>query len=251
MVRRKKNNQTNMTGVAKGFVTILLCGFFLYGLYRGLGTFFYSSSVFRIDEVVKIPSLQFIQSRSLDRLLGQNIFRADLKDTERRLKTEYPQLDRLRIVRMLPNRIAVIAEKREPFAVIVLKNQDILVDDTGVIITMNASGNESVPQVIGVNDVSVLRQDRPLSSQKISVGFSVIAALGANDSLRKFKLHWVDVTNLSQIRLQMNGMEVVLDHSGIDQKIQTLALLLSDTGIALEQINYLDLRFREPIIRKK
>lgn len=250
MVRRKKDNE-QVKGFWKGFVIFVFCIVSLYLVYNRIGTFFHQAKIFNIVEVVKVPAVEFIESYSLDRLYGQNIFQVDLKAVEKRVRAEYPAVDRLRIVRRFPNQILIMAQKRDPFAVISLNHQEVFVDEFGIMIGTDLSAKGKLPYLMGITDVSVVRAGRPLASQRVLVGLAIVKAVQANDALKKFSVHSIDLTNLSQIRLYLDTIEIVLERFDINKKISTLGFLLSDSGISADQVNYVDLRFKDPVVKKK
>ena len=251
MARRKNKDDEKIKISLKYFIIVIFCGFFLYVIHSRVMHFFFYSPVFSVKEIAKSPSLQFIQSYHLDRLKGKNIFRLDLEDVQRRVQAEYPSVDRVRIVRQLPNGVLVTAEKREPFVVVSIGSQDVALDEEGVVLGGEAPAKGVLPYLTGVHDVSSVKSGTALSSKKVSVALTIVKTIRENESLKKFPINSVDVENLSMIHVYMNNIEVILDQYNTQKKIETLALLLSDAGVPIEQINYLDLRFKEPLINKK
>jgi len=250
MARRKKKNPE-----IKSFLKFLIIGVFACVFLFVAGTrtmeFFTRAKIFHVHEVVKSPSLQFIQSRYLDQLEGRNIFSVDLGGIEQRVRSEYPDVDQLRIIRQLPDRILVTAEKREPWVVAAVGSRDVVLDVHGVVLSADAPARGSLPYITGLTDVSSAAQGKKLSGVKIRVALDLVDALRQNHYLKSMALQSVDVGSLSKIYLYVNGVEVIIDRFKIAEKIETLGLLLSDAGLPLEKVNYLDLRFKEPVINKK
>jgi len=251
MARRKKKSNEKVKAFLKYFIMIVFAVFFLYVIYNRAMYFFCHSPVFSVEEIVKSPSLQFVQSRHLDRLGGRNIFQIDLKGVQRRVQAEYPSVDRLRIVRQLPDRIVVTAERREPFVVVSTGSRDVALDEKGVVLGGDVADRGALPYLSGVTDSSSIQKGRSLSGKRVSVGLAIIRAISENEYLEKFSVNSVDLKNLSMIHVYVNNIEVILDQYNIQKKIETLGLLLSDAGVPIEQVKYLDLRFKEPLINKK
>lgn len=251
MARRKKRSNDNKTRVfLKYFIIFIISAAVLYGFYNRTVYFFQHASIFFIDEVVKSPSLQFIKSRHLDILEGKNIFMVDLKGVERRVQSEYPSVDQLRIVRQLPNRILVTAEKRDPFIVVSLGSQDVVLDERGVVLGSGVDFGGALPYVIGLEVVEAV-QGKRLLSQRIDVALKILNGIKRNNYLNKLSVKSIDLQNLSKIHVYIDNIDIVVDRFKIDEKVDMLGLLLSDAGVPIEEINYLDLRFKEPIINKK
>jgi len=238
-------------GFLKGLIVFVFCVVFLYIIYHHTGRFFHQAGAFNVVEIITAPSFDFVQSRYLDQLVGQNIFGIDLKAVERKVRAEYPAVDRLRIVRRFPNRILVMAEKRDAFVVVACNHQDVAVDEFGVVIGMEVAVKGKLPYLTGLTDVTAVVPGRLLSSQRVPVGIAIVKAIQANESFRNFSGYMIDLTNLSQIHLYLGSMDIVLERFDIQKKINTLGLLLSDSGISLDQISSVDLRFKDPVVKKK
>jgi cell division septal protein FtsQ len=250
MARRKKGNN-NMKGISKGFIIFVFCAAFLYIFYNAVGKFFHQSPFFSIQEIVTAPSFDFIKSRSLDQLYGQNIFQADVKAVEKRLRLEYPAVDHLRVARRFPNRILVVAERRDPFAVISFDHQDAAVDESGALIGTDVTAKGKLPYLTGITDATMGHPGKPLASRRLAVGLAIIKAVRANDAVKQYAVHSIDLTSLSQIHLRLETVEVVLEQFDIEKKISVLGLLLSDPAVAADQVNYVDLRFKDPVVKKR
>ena len=62
----------------------------------------------------------------------------------------------------------------------------------------------------------------------------------------------LDMTNLSEIQCVLaNQMKIILAEDKIQQKIMMLGFLMAQGAVKAETVNYVDLRFKEPIISKK
>lgn len=250
MARRKKQNFKLQTGL-KFFIIGVFTIFFFYIICQQTVYFFYHADVFNIAEIVKSPSLQFVDSRHLRRLEGKNIFLVDLKGLQKRLQSEYSSIDRLRILRQLPNRIIVTAEKRMPFIVAAVGPEDVVLDERGIVLEGEIPAYGVLPYLSGVNDVSSVKKGHKVSSAQIRTGLAIVREITGNIYLKKFSVKSIDLSNLSKIYMHLDRIEVILDQSKISEKVETLGFLLSDAGVPLDQINYLDLRFKEPVINKK
>lgn len=250
MARRSKK-KVNVKPALKYFIITVFAAFVMYMGYTGTMYYFQHAAMFKITEVVKSPSLQFIQSCHLSGLKGKNIFSVDLVSLQRRLQSAYPSVDRLRVVRQLPNRIVITAAKRDPFAVVAVVGQDLVVDQKGFVLGEMTMAHKGLPYISGLIDASLTANGRHISSSRLKTGLAIIDAVVQNDYLNKFSKQSLDLNNLSKIQLFLGDIEILLDRSKIGEKVGTLGLLLSDAGVPLDEINYLDLRFKEPIINKK
>ena len=211
--------------------------------------FFYHADIFTIKEVQKEPALQFIQSSIIDRLPGTNIFSVDIKSVQRRLQIQYPEVDRLRVSRKFPDAIVLSARKREPFAVLTNNDQDVLLDREGYILSLKNLPSSRYPLIAGYSGQNNYILGRPLRDAKIQMALRIISEVGAQESLTDWPLKQIDIGNLSQINLLFsNDLKIILDRDRISQKVKTLSVLLRQGNINIKDINYIDLRLKDPVI---
>lgn len=230
----------------------LSCLFIAFTLGNGFADFLRTSPLFRIKEVVANQSLQFIRSRNLDRLIGRNLFDVNIVEVERRLQLEYPQIANMRIYRQFPNRIYIDAKRRDPFAVILMKKQEIVVDREGAVLSFAPPPDVRLPLVSGAVVDHVPPGGRQLKNFDVATALAIIRAVQGNEHLRMIPVVSVDVTNLSRIQCALaNEVKIIIDQDKIEQKIRMLGIVLSQGNLKTEEVNYIDLRFREPIIGKK
>ena len=88
--------------------------------------------MFEIKDVMIDRSIGFIDLRALKDLKGTNIFKVDIKKIDRQIAQRYPYIAQLRVVRQLPDRILILAKKREPLMQIYYKKKYLLLDTEGV-----------------------------------------------------------------------------------------------------------------------
>lgn len=209
-----------------------------------------TAPIFKVREVVSHQSLDFIRSRTLDRLIGQNIFDVDLQGLQRKLQLEYPQIDHLRLYRVYPNRIYVDAVRRDPFAVLSVKNSQVVVDKFGNVLALT-SANAHLPMISGLTLDQPARVGQPVKHRDLNLAFEIITAVGSNARLQSMPVAELDLRNLSFIQcLLANRLKVILSEDDIQKKIHLLGIMTTQEGISPETVEYIDLRFKEPIIRK-
>jgi hypothetical protein len=71
----------------------------------------------------------------------------------------------------------------------------------------------------------------------------------ASPYLGRWRIHAVQAGNLSKIDMLVGeNMHVILDQDDTQDKIELLQMLISANKINLNQVKYIDLRFKEPVI---
>ena len=236
----------NLAFVALGAVVI-------FALYQKIILQMQNSHRFRIREIVYDPSLELAPSSRLAALKGRSIFEVNLHSLQKQLQNQHPELNDLRLSRQFPDRIRVSARKRIPFASVQIKNKDYLLDREGVVLSDTTASPRFLPVITGIKPAgSILIPGQILNTPDLRIALRVLKAFGMNRYLAAYRILRIDVENLSQIEFYLsNSLKIMIDQTNIAQKMQVLGFLLSRAKLKLENVNYIDLRFKEPIIGEK
>jgi cell division septal protein FtsQ len=250
--RTDVNNQKIAVKILQYFMIVVCVAFVIFVIWQATVNYMRTSSIFKVRKVVSHQSLQFIRTQTLDRLIGQSIFDVNLAYVQRKLQGEYPQIDHLRIYRQFPDRIYIDAVRRDPFAVVVLKHQQLLVDKDGAVLGFSVPSNTKLPVITGLNFDQIPTPGKPLHHPDLTLAISIILAVKENPKLESMPVVSLDLTNLSKIQAVLaNQLKIIFAEENVQQKIQMLGIVMSQGKIKLEEVNYIDLRFREPLTGKK
>ena len=129
-------------------IVFLFIGYILFIAYIKVYDFMTASELFAVQEVVVDSSIQFIDVSDLRRLKGRNIFKVDIAQLQAKIKAQYPQIAQLRVIKELPNRIKVLAQKRDALFQTPWRGKILLVDGKGVAMYY-ISGSVDLPVVQG------------------------------------------------------------------------------------------------------
>ncbi len=235
------------------FVGILVIGL-IFVLGRALFVNVKTSELFRIRSiVVSDPSMQFIKSSRLINLKGHNIFSVNLNLLARQLQLQYPEIAEIKLLKKFPDQIVVATRKRFPFAHTSIRNKDLALDAQGIVLSSSSKIPQDLPLILGVApQKSPIVPGTQLKSEELKIALDVLKIFRMNKYLSVYKILRIDVTNLSQVEFYLtDSLKVIIDQSNISEKIQLLSLILSQAKLQIEEVNYIDLRFKEPIIGKK
>ena len=248
--KRKVNISTSFL---KFFIAVLLITLVGMAIYRKAHDFFMTSPIFQVKIIAVDPSIQFVSSKILNRLVGRNIFSVNLKKVRQELGQQYPQISNLRVQRKFPDTISVVAQRRDPFAVVMLKGKYLLVDKEAVVISMLGQLNPQFPLIRGLDGLKIpIVLGGQLSSQHVHVAIDLIKLYRSSPYFVKLVVSQIDVGNLTKIMLTLNNQAmVIVDRSGLQNQLNVLGMLLSQNRIKWEEVNYIDLRFKEPVVLKK
>ena len=222
-------------------------------VYRHCADFLGTSSLFRIKEVTVDPDVQFLQSRVLKQIQGQNIFAVDLKRVHNEIRTFYPQIYALHIERRFPDTIHVVAKKREAFAQVLVKQTYLTIDDNGIVIFAD---KKPLPQLTLIKnnrlDKMKIFLGTKLDTPEVLAGVETIETFKSNPGLAKYPISNIEVDNLSKIIFYIGpALQIILDRDDIAKKLDTLAFLIAQKKLNFFEVRYIDLRFKEPIVGKK
>ena len=230
------------------FLFIGFIGFWLYN--QGVG-FLTTSAMFDIKNVLVDQSISFIDSRPLKDLKGQNIFSVDLVQFHQRLSSQYPQISQLRVVRQMPDTIKVLAKKRDILYQVQVHNKYLIVDMEGVTM-FYTSTPLPFPIIKGI----------PIERNKIILGTvtvvkelklmtELLMQLRSHPRTSRLKVISIDAVNLSKIQLiAVPNIQIIIDQEDLTSKVNMLEIIFENGKINWNQVKYIDIRFKEPIINE-
>lgn len=245
-----KKSSVNISRIAViRIIVFLFIGFVLFTAYVNAVDFLTSSPLFEVKDVLIDRSIQFIDLRALKDLKGTNIFKVDIKKVDRQINQHYPYIAQLRVERQLPDRILILAKKREPLLQIYYKKKYLLMDTQGIALYYTLQP-ALLPQVYGIPlERNWLFLGGTIHGPELSKVVDILNMFKQSPYLRRWRIHAVQAGNLSKIDLLVGeNMHVILDQEDTQDKIELLQMLISSNKIDLNKVRYIDLRFKEPVI---
>lgn len=235
-----------------GIFFILAC-FIAYGL-----AFFLKSDYFSVKNIISREG----NAEELSYLLGKNIFGIDLDYEAARIVQLYPDCSKVRLVRLLPDRMFVDFLKRKPVAIVRLY-RNFAIDQEGVFFYVDGSPEElGLPLIAGLETkISGVKAGRKYNAKELAVALNIIMETKLNAILKNYKIGKIDVAMLNNVTIFFpfssnasgvmdNGsLEVKLGSDNIKDKIIALAGLIIASKNDLTNLKYIDLRFKEAVIK--
>ncbi|VAX36037.1 hypothetical protein MNBD_UNCLBAC01-105 [hydrothermal vent metagenome] len=252
MPRKKKFKISIAPAIIKFSLATVFALIIGFAIYRGVYHFCMHSSYFQIEAIEYDAALDFIHKRNLKKLKGKSIFAVDLKAIQRKLQAKYPQVTSLQVVRRFPNRIIINARQRLPLAQTKFENIILTLDEKGVVLSSTSKKGKKLPWIVGVKTNNKgFTLGRPLRSRTIWSALKIIKIFQEERALRPYQIKRIDVKNLSKIYLTLtNGVDIIVDTDKVEQKMQKLGVILPQDRVEFKEIKYIDLRFKEPILKK-
>jgi hypothetical protein len=228
---------------------IFLALIFIIGyIWKALET----SDYFKIKDILSkegnIPELSYLK--------GKNIFSVNLRNESRYILEYYPNYRGIKLVRLLPDRIFVDFIKRKPIAFVKLYRY-FTVDEDGVLFyTPDQPQDSKLPIILGLETkIFGPKPGKSYNTRELRLALNIIREFRRNRALKNYKINKIDVANSVNASVimgkELEGAEVRLGADNIKYKIGILSGLIIQEKFDLGNIKYIDLRFKEPVIKLK
>lgn len=228
-----------------------------------------NSDYFRVKEIMVKDST--IDKDNLSYLKGRNIFAINLKKESQFILDAYPDYTRVDLVRVLPGRLAANFVSRQPQALIKLYKY-FAVDKDGILFNSLGAPEDSLLPVITGLETKIFgpKAGKKYDIKELNLALNIIKELNSNRLMKKCRVKRIDVRDIEEASLfiplvvksnspsalKTSGpqeilLEVKIGQDNIKEKIIILAGLLLQTKSDLFNMKYIDLRFKEPVIKFK
>lgn len=235
------------------FLLIIVVAVMVYAFSQVKG-FFLKSPYFKIKTIViEDPNLQFIEKQDLAGLKGRSIFTVNADQLQRQLSVRYPQVAALKVIKNFPNQISIVARKRYPLAQIAYRNRLLTVDVNGAVLSFNGPADPNLTSLGGIKlNLGRISVGNIIKDERLTLALKLIRQIKMTPSLTSVRIVRINMENLSGIELYLSDhFKIILDKDSAQDKIQVLALILNQGRLDLNTLNYIDLRFNEPVLGKK
>jgi cell division septal protein FtsQ len=207
-------------------------------------------------------------SESFEYLKGRNIFSLDLNNESAKALLSCTNCRKVRFLRILPNCVLIDFLKRQPVALVKF-HKNYAIDQRGVFFNPVGTAEEAgLPVIYGLETkIFAPKPGVKYKRPEIDLALSIIREFKASKALRAFALKIIDVASLQSAglfvllpgqaadytklipQLEWIGFEVRIGEGSIKQKLMILGGLLTQTDKEWINIKYIDLRFKEPVIK--
>ncbi len=243
-------------------ILLVLCLSISY-IYKILST----SDYFNIKEIITRDN----DSIGLSYLKGKNIFGIDLESESRYISESFPNYGKINLVRVLPDRIFVDFVKRSPIALLKLYKYFAL-DKEGILFTpSNVAMQSELPIILGLETkIFGPKPGKRYNLKEINLVLNIIKEMNINKALKDYKIKKIDVTNPASSTIFIafahspsdasvkkpqvtpeELLEVKFGEERVKAKFAVLAGIIIQEKLSLNKIRYIDLRFKEPVIKLK
>ena len=253
MKKRNKRDNKKILPYVKYFLIILFVTAVGFIFYQNTIDYLRNTRLFFIKTIIYDPTLPFSESREITRFKGKSIFDIDVESLQTRLRSQYPQVAYLKVVKRFPDQLIVLAKKRNPVAHVLVNGRDYIVDMDGVVIPHFGDQDSQLPVIRGLRlDRDPARIGFKLKSQNLPVALKILNAYRALPFFAAYPVQRVEMENLSKIHLVIGrNLDIIVDKDRIQDKLKNLELIFTQGKLDLSTVKYIDLRFNEPVLGKK
>lgn len=246
------------------FIVVAVLGLFLFfGLVK---QFVLHSDYFRVQDIITSEG----RSIDLNYLKGQNILSIDLDREASYISEFYPGYRKILLYRLFPNRIYVHFIKRVPIAYVKLYRY-FYVDSDMVLFNIPTQGEmPDLPVIFGLETkIFGPKSGKKYPSKELSGALAIIKEAGLGRTLKAYPIKRIEVSKLENLSffvampvLNAKGniavvqpvyqlLEIKIGSENIKDKMSMLNTLLAQIKNEWNNIAYVDLRFKEPVIKLK
>lgn len=243
----KSGIKISMIHILRVIVAIALA-IVLFSGYQHVTHFIFTDRMFAVKDIYLDVSIQFIDQRSLMALKGKNIFAVNIDEIERKYLRQYPQIAKIRVVRELPDRIKILARKRDMLAQVSVHGKYLLLDGAGNAVVF-------VPKPIPLPLIEGWRGQVPrtmgrMNDHVIVNMLALIKKYQSSPILNSLPIDRMDVSNSAKIIMSLRQVtgKIILDVENGVEKLDVLIALLQQKKLDLKQVGYIDIRFEQPVI---
>lgn len=219
------------------------------------------SDYFRVRDVVTND----MQADDFSYLKGKNIFALNIGDEAAKIRAAYPQCRSIRVIRVFPNRLFIEFIKRKPIAYVKLYKYFSVDDQAVLFFAPGQEERQDLPVIIGLETkIFGPKPGRQYNIRQLNAALEVLALIRKNKALRQYYPKSIDVSDPAGMSLLMPVFpkgaaapsagrqylfEAKLSYDNLAEKIIILAGLIAQARPETANIKYIDLRFKESVIK--
>lgn len=213
-------------------------------------------------------------------LIGKNIFDVDLKKEAAHLGLAVTSFRRVKLIRILPNKLFVEYVLRQPVAYVKVGKYYSISDDLVFFEGPAQVKNSALTIITGLDKkISGIKTGTRYMVKELVFAFRLMNEVRLNSELSDFFVQKIDLTNPESITFVLmpvlylqetiaqqqsdarplksnkkeepSGIEVKISQENLRSKISIVGSLLNQLKNSQDNIQYIDLRFGEPAIKLK
>jgi cell division protein FtsQ len=243
--------------IAKKAVVIIVSFVFVILLSLLIKAFFEKSDYFRLRAVdtkgAAEAGLAVIKNDILKQYKDRNIFKIDLKAIAGSLEPKYPDAKEILVKRSLPDKLIVDLRFRRPVALLG-GIQTYPIDREGVIlVNINSMKLKDFPIIRGIDPRLAGKAHKKNESKNLLIALDLLDEIKRTRFLDRFGVRLIDASDIKSLSFSLSdsGPVVIIGYEDFKHRLSVLKDALKDPRLVLEDINYIDVRFKDVAISPK
>ncbi len=245
--------QKRNTKFLKPFIFIVVVFFAITVIFKSLSHLLRTADFFKIKNI----SVTGVDSSKLelDELKGLNTFEVDLKKVSHALSQKYPSFYQISVTRQIPDELSINFKERYPVARVRIFNKHYLVDDNGVLINLSQDSKiyDNLPIITGLEtSIHTVQPGKQQDCEELTFVLDLIKNIGTVKGLKEYNINSINAATLDNLSFFIQaGPEIKIERAIDRAKLNLLPPLLEKLKPKLDTVKYIDLRFKDPIIKTK
>ncbi|MCK4462997.1 MAG: cell division protein FtsQ, partial [Candidatus Omnitrophica bacterium] len=126
------------------------------------------------------------------------------------------------------------------------------VDEEAVVLSPQSEAKEGLPIITGISIWARPKKGEILRSNRINSALALLKGINESKILTEYEVERIDVSNIRNITFYLdNGLEIKIGHGNLREKLKKLSIILSDPKIDINNLKYVDLRFKDAVLGPK
>lgn len=192
----------------------------------------------------------YISNQVFDAYKGKNIFNIDLKYIARYIQKSYGDVRDVAVKIAPPDRLVISLKLRKPVAL--LKSGKFYpIDEEGVVLP-GGSRVEALSDMPVINGVNIKARDRSGAYRNLKVALELLKEIRQTRELSSFGVASISVYDPGNLAFYLkNGVEVRVGAENFRDRLDMLGRALRDPRLVIDNVKYIDVRFKDVIIGPK
>jgi cell division septal protein FtsQ len=240
------------------FAGFFIAAVLLVGIVFSVMVFINGSDYFRL-KYVEAKSLffdqktaQMVAGQILNAYRARNIFGINLSSIAATLKEAYPDAREVVARIALPDKIVVTLKFRKPIALV---RDGLLypIDEEGFVLpSMDVGSLKDLPVVEGVDIRAGERKGGQNRSRNMALSIELLKEMRTSRALTRYGVSVIDARDLKNMSFNIrSGTKVIIGNENFSQRLELLDDTLKNPRLALDRIDYIDVRFEDAVIGPK
>ena len=226
-------------------IVVILLSILIYYSFTAAKKVLFDSDFFQIKEIDSNNRLL-----DLTYLKGQNIFTLDLEKLSRDLFVSFPNYRKIRIARQLPATIKVDFVAREVIGYVKLYRYFAVDEEKVLFYPENNQLDPDLAEIEGLETkIFGPKSGQMVNLDELKIAINLIKNYNNIRELREFKMKRIIASDINNLSFFIEGNIQVKIGAKLRNKLKILRSLLLQSRSELSKIRYIDLRFREPVIK--